>query len=213
MARSHHRTSRSPRGSQNGRGRDQRSWSPDRYRSRSREHRRHRSETRDDLSRRHRDDSRNDRSRRHRSESRNSRSHHYRRESRDGRPRRCGYDSREDNRRDHRHDQPARNEPLPPLLGVDIEDLEIAIGDTKFAFRRNAAPESAATEIDDIMVARLPGHVHGIARRQTHAVIDDFFDKFGDDVSISLMISVNQNAAAKTSEPSAATAPSDRPGA
>ena len=165
MARSHHRTSRSPRGSQNGRGRDQRSWSPDRYRSRSREHRRHRSE------------------------------------------------SREDNRRDHGHDQPARNEPLPPLLGVDIEDLEIAIGDTKFAFRRNAAPESAATEIDDIMVARLPGHVHGIARRQTHAVIDDFFDKFGDDVSISLMISVNQNAAAKTSEPSAATAPSDRPGA
>ena len=163
MARSNHRTSRSPRGSRNGRGRDQRSRSPDRYRSRSREHRRHRSE-----------------------------SHH-------------------DSRRDHRHGQPARNEPLPPLLVVDAKDLEITIGNTKYDFRRNSAPESAATENHDMMVARLPGHVHGIARRQTHAVIDQFFDKFGDDVSISLMISVNQKPAAKTSEPNAATAPSDRP--
>ena len=195
MARSNHRTSRSPRGSQNGRGRDQRSRSPDRYRSRSREHRRHRSETRDDLSRRHRGDSRDN--------SRDRRDH--RRDKSKKRGGRLSYGND--------HDQPARSEPLPPLLVVDTKDLEITIGDTKYDFRRNSAPESAATENHDMMVARLPGHVHGIARRQTHAVIDDFFDKFGDDVGIALMISVDQNAAAKASEPSAATAPFDRPGA
>jgi hypothetical protein len=94
--------------------------------------------------------------------------------------------------------------------------MDITIGNTKFALRKNSAPKLAATEIHDTnhtMAAHAPGDVHGIARHKTHAVIDQFFDRVGDDVSISLMISVDQNAAAKTSEPSAATAPSDRPGA
>ena len=206
MPRSHYRRSRSPRRSRNGRGRDQRSRSPDRYRSRSRDHRRHRSESRNDRAYHHRYDSRDDRSRGHRYDSRDGRD---RRDDRRDRGEECG------DRRSYQndHDQPARDEPLSSLPLVDCENMEIKIGNIDFFFRESSAQGSATTEIPHTMVAHAAGHVYGNAHRQTHALIDGFFDKIGDNAGISLLISVDQkpdastgaSTGAGTGEPSAAT--------
>ena len=83
--------------------------------------------------------------------------------------------------------------------------MEIKIGNIDFFFRESSAQGSATTEIPHTMVAHATGHVYGNARRQTHALIDGFFDKIGDNAGISLLISVDQKPGASTGEPSAAT--------
>ncbi len=102
---------------------------------------------------------------------------------------------------------------------MPCDALELTIGDTKFSFGQEHTVQEG--EIPQTMVAYAPGHIHGRARHQTQAAIDRFFDRIGDDVGISLVISIDQKPAAGTtgSEPrgvavslaSRAPAPSDRP--